>query len=88
MSVSHTYREGNRVADWLAKMGMLGREELVFWERPLVRLGSELPADSMGVVHHIPFLLCLINSATPKNKYLKEAKLVYTQFFMTRGCYK
>ena len=47
--LSHTLREGNMVADWLAKFGALRDESLVELENPPQGIRYLLLADVMGV---------------------------------------
>ena len=50
-SIKHVYREGNQVADFLAKLGALYDEGDHVWNSPPASLGVILLADAAGVQH-------------------------------------
>ena len=49
MSIRHIYREANRSADWLAKLGLMLDSDFEFFANPPVDLFSILEADCRGL---------------------------------------
>ena len=49
MSIRHIYREANRSADWLAKLGLMLDSNFEFFANPPVDLFSILEADCCGL---------------------------------------
>ena len=49
VTLTHTYREGNMCADWLAKKGAMGNKSLIYWDYPPFGIDNILVADTMGL---------------------------------------
>jgi hypothetical protein len=49
--ISHSLREGNYSADFLAKLGSANDDKLTFWESPPAEMESILQADALRVPH-------------------------------------
>ncbi|CAJ2665276.1 unnamed protein product [Trifolium pratense] len=49
--LSHSLREGNAGADFLAKIGSANDDKLTFWESPPVEMESILQSDALRVLH-------------------------------------
>ncbi|GAU44585.1 hypothetical protein TSUD_136320 [Trifolium subterraneum] len=49
--ISHSLREGNASADFLAKLGSANEDKLTFWESPPAEMESILQSDALRVLH-------------------------------------
>ena len=66
ITVTHVLREANACADWLAKLGSSGNDQLTVWNTPPEGLRSYLRADYMGCV--FIWVLCFTLKHQKKKK--------------------